>query len=526
MSSPGFYIKRFDRPGPVAAAYMNSLARVVGIMGPQGGGKTAATINRIMRKAAMQPPSPVDDIARYRCIVWMRSYRELWAKFIPDWLEWVPQENKQFGIRWTGGKDNPAEQTFMFQAVMPDGTMKVVRAEVWFRAIGEQTPTEAAKGLHATDGCLPEASSATAEMRKALFGRLGRYPSAEHGGAPFRQLMCDWNAADPYNWTTEYFITERPTGLDGDGRPLVEFFRQPGGRDAAAENLSKLPPRYYEDQIEANADDPDWIRRMVDNQIGHMRDGQPVFDAFDEQQHVSDHELAPWRGTELIVAADAGLTPAAVIGQRNLMGEGQILAEITSRRADAETFAEALMVMLDSPRFRDMKKPDVLWVDPASINPTETSTRDSASGELSSWAKIVAEKTKLKVRGSKGGNDTVIRQASVNQMFRRRTAGRAAWKIDRKHCPELVKACARDYKFEKVEIVTGAGTEYKDKPLKNFASHVGNALEYFAASSGEQDLLTGRSERKEKAERARAERARTAARRGPTDPLARYGARA
>lgn len=518
--------KRFTKPGPIASAFMNSRARIAGIMGPQGGGKTTVIINQVLVKAAMQPPSPVDGIARYRCVVWMRTYRELWAKVIPDWLEWVPKQNKAFRITWTGGVDNPAEHKFEFNAII-DGQVRRVRAEVWFRAVGDQTPTEAAKGLHATDGWLPESTSATAEMRKALFGRLGRYPSQEHGGAPNRQLFCDWNAGDPYNWTSEYFITERPLDVDETGRKMVEFFRQPGGRDAAAENLHNLPEGYYRDQCAANADDPDWIRRMVDNQIGFMRDGMPVYSDFADDLHVSDQELIPWRGVPLIIAADGGLTPAAVIMQRSIEGEVQILQEITSRRADPETFGKSLMAALDHPRYRDVPRPRQLFADPTTLNAGEASSMDNETQQLKSWAKIMAQTTGFAVRPSRCGNDVVIRTGAVQQMFRRRIGHRAAVRIDRKHCPELIKGCARDYKYEKVAVVTaGHGLEYKEKPSKNFASHVCNALEYAAANAGEQDLASGKAER---VASRKAEAARRAAQVGAgpkrADPLAAYGGR-
>lgn len=515
--------RRFTKPGPVASAMMHSQARVVGIMGPQGGGKTTAIINKILMKAALQPPSPIDGIARYRCVVWMRSYRELWAKVVPDWLEWVPKQNKAFNISWQGGVDNPAEHKFMFEA-LHQGRRKIVKAEVWFRAVGDQTPGEAAKGLHATDGWLPESTSASVEMRKALFGRLGRYPSAEHGGAPMRQLLCDWNAGDPYNWTTEYFITERVLDVDEDGRPLVEFFRQPGGRDAAAENLHNLPPGYYRDQIAANADDPDWIRRMVDNEIGFMRDGKPVYEDFSDHLHVSNTELVPWKGVPIVLAGDAGLTPACVIGQRNDLGEAQVLAEITSRRAGPQAFARALIPVLDSPRFAGYQRPTTLYVDPTAFNATEASS-ESEAAELSSWAKIVAQETGLKVLKSRCANNLVIRTGSVEAMLTRRIGTRVAFRVDRKHCPELIKGLARDYKYEKVKIATAHGLEYREKPTKNFASHVCNAMEYFAANVGEQDIITGKAERREARKRQAAARARAGAGRR-ADPLAAYGGRA
>jgi len=512
--------RRFTKPGPVAGAFMNSTARIVGIMGPQGGGKTTAVINRILMKAALQPPSPIDGIARYRCVVWMRTYRELWAKVVPDWLEWVPKKNKAFGIEWTGGVDNPAEHTFAFEA-LHGSEKKVVKAEVWFRAVGDQTPGEAAKGLHLTDGWLPEATSASVEMRKALFGRLGRFPAEEHGGAPHRQLFCDWNAGDPYNWTTEYFITDRTLDVDEDGRLMVDFYRQPGGRDAAAENLHNLPRNYYRDQISANADDPDWIRRMVDNEIGFMRDGKPVYEDFNDQAHVSDAELVPWKGVPLIIAADGGLTPAAVIMQRNSLGEWQCLEEVTTDRSGPEDFADLLMARLDAPRYRDCPAPTEAYSDPTTANALESSGKGE-DAELKSWQTIMTAQTKINWKSSRSGNDLVIRTGSVSHMLRRRVQGRPAVKICRKHCPTLIRGLARDYKYAKVQTVDSHGAVvYREKPNKGPASHVCNALEYAAANGGEQDLVQGKQTREERRASAQAARERRGAPK-PYDPLSSY----
>lgn len=505
----------------MASAFLRSQARIVGIMGPQGGGKTTTVIQKIQLKAAMQPPSPIDGWARYRCIVWMRSYRELWAKFIPDWLDWVPQKDKRFKIVWTGGKDNPAEHKFFFE-VLAGGKKKRVAGEVWFRAVGDQTPFEAAKGLHATDGVLPEATTATRDMKTALFGRIGRYPPAQHGGAPERQLMCDWNAGDPYDWTTTDFITERTLEVDEDGRAMVEFFRQPGGRDPGAENLQNLPATYYADQVRANSSDPDWIKRMIDNQIGFMKDGKPVYPEFEPDLHVSDAELVPWKDVPLIIAADAGLTPAILIGQRTRVGRWQILEEVVTPRDETwgvRRIAEELMARLDSPRYRGIPRPGACFGDPASNNPTESSS-ESNQAELESWLKMMAAITEMTWRPSSCDNNLSIRTSSVKEALNRRVDGRVMFRVCRKHCPEIIKACARDYKYTKIGVVTRAGTEYREKPAKNYASHVANALEYLCANGGEQDLVTGRAARKRAAEQRRkllqgqAQRA--------SDPLAGY----
>ena len=509
-------LREFRTPGPTVAAMMASTARVVGIMGPQGGGKTTGVIAKVLRKAAMQPPSPADGIARYRCTVLMRSYRDLWSKVIPDWQEWVPQSHKAWGITWTGGRDNPAEQGFRFRALV-DGQPREVRAEIWFRAIGELTPTEACKGIQTTDGWLPEASTASREMFEALFGRLGRYPRPEHGGAPLRQLFCDWNAADPYNWTTETFVYSLPEN--------AAFFRQPGGRSPAAENLDNLPAGYYDDQIKANAHNPDWIKRMVDNEIGFVKDGKPVYgDVFDESRHVNWSGLVPWKGLPLIIAADAGLSPAILIGQRNSFGEWRVLDELVFEPGTgAQAAARALNRVLDSERYAGVPKPDTAWSDPAAKNPTETSAETEVAA-LRTWIGLMAEHTGLAWKPSRCGNNLEIRQEGVRTALRREVQGRTGLQIDGRRCPDLVAALARDYRFKAVRTNTRAGVEYHEKPDKGRASHVANGFEYLCANGGEQAAARTALETVRRLSRPKA-RPKTP-RPGPVDPLARFHRRA
>lgn len=511
MSAVRGTLQEFRTPGPTISRFMNSTARIVGVMGPQGGGKTTAIVCKILAKAAMQPRSPVDGRAYYRCVVLMDTYRNLWSKVIPDWLEWVPKDGP--GRQWNGGRDNPAEHSFMLKSRDSIGE-KIIHAEIWFRAVGDQTPQEAAKGIHATDAWMPESTSATNDMRMALFGRIGRYPHQRHGGAPHRQMFCDWNAGDPYNWTTEYFVNSRPDNVD--------FFCQPGGREAAAENLSNLEPGYYDEQIEANKDDQDWIRRMVDNKIGFMRDGKPVFGEFDATVHVATGVISPWRGRSLIIAADAGLTPAILIGQKNEYDEYRLLNEIVADgKMGAGEMATALNRLLASERYKGVVPvPTRGWADPAAGNATESS-QENAAGELQSWMDIMTEKTGIQWKPSRCNNSLVIRHESVTQALKRRVQQRPAVQVDGVHCPNLVAALARDYRYTKVKVANQKGEEFKEKPDKGKASHVGNACEYFFANAGEQDLLTGKAER-----RAKNEALRRAAHRAPkkrADPFKSYG---
>jgi hypothetical protein len=73
-------------------------------------------------------------------------------------------------------------------------------------------------------------------------------------------------------------------------------------------------------------------------------------------------------------------------------------------------------------------------------------------------------------------NDIDPRLGSVRYFLNKMIDGKPALLLDRKQCPTLFKGFVKDYVYQRLAV---SGEErYKDKPNKNMASHVHDALGY------------------------------------------------
>lgn len=315
-------------PGPVAARFGASNAFVRAIMGPVGSGKTGACLMDMLYRAMRQAPHPRDQVRRTKFAVIRETYRQLEKTTIKSWHRWVPQSLGH----WVGGSGGqPATHTVAF--ALPDGT--TVEMIVEFIGLGENSSEMVMPGWEGTGAYLNEVDKLTEETLTYVIGRVGRYPAvdaaASFAGATWRGVWADFNASDTEHWLYRVFV-EAPT-------PGWEFFQQPGamhelaggGRyelNPAAENLRNLVPGYYDQQIVGQ---PKWyIRRMILNRWGATRDGQPVYEDWNDDLHAAAVPLEPVRDLPLVIGADAGLTPAAVILQRMPSGQWRVLDELVA----------------------------------------------------------------------------------------------------------------------------------------------------------------------------------------------------
>ena len=79
----------YKPPGPVISAFLRDGSFFRGLMGPFGSGKSTACIMDILRKSAMQTPSP-DGVRRTRWAVIRNTYPELRTTTIKSWHQWIP----------------------------------------------------------------------------------------------------------------------------------------------------------------------------------------------------------------------------------------------------------------------------------------------------------------------------------------------------------------------------------------------------------------------------------------------------
>lgn len=451
-------------PGPVAAAMYAARGPVSAIMGPIGSGKTGTCLMRMVAQAQEQRPW-TDGVRRMKWAVIRDTYRNLEQTTLPSWLSWVPASVGEFSA------GPPASHTLRLG--LADGTIAELVVE--FIALGEQRVEDVMRGWEGTGAYINEADRLSPDVLTFLRGRVGRYPSKAMGGPSWWGVTMDLNAPDTDSWVYQLLVEQRPEGF--------EFFRQPSGLSPQAENLSNLPPGYYEAQM---AGQPDWyIRRFIRNEFGFSRDGKPVYAEWNDQLHVAPRDLEPNPRLPLILGLDAGGTPAATIGQREASGQWRQLDELVAEEhasMGAKRFG-GLLAKLLAERYRGLSV--IAWGDPSAGEGA-----DRVAGE-DDWLRMVGKEIGVPVRAAPT-NRLHPRLEAVRLPLTRLIDGHIPGFLLSPRCKVLRKGFNSHYRYRRVQV---AGGRYDDKPDKNPWSHVHDAQQYQMLGGGEYAEVMSRSTR-------------------------------
>lgn len=404
------FTELWQAPGPVAERFYWSDAVVVALRGPVGSGKTRTHMASRLRRAMMAPRSTRDGIRRYRVTFARQTYRQLWQTTIPSWFEVAP---RKLG-HWAGGRGDPVTHSIEFEDEY--GPIAFI-AE--FLAFGE-APAEITanmRGVQTTDLSLEEADTIDPTVVAVGIGRINRYPAKEHfrglppEAASYGQLSATYNACEETNPIVGLFEPERApdprmletrTRLEAEGFEIA-FFRQPGGRERDAENLPNLAPGYYATQVSTMRamGRSDEVVRLVDNELGFVRQGEPVFAReFQRRWHVADAPLTPEPREELVLGLDQGFFGAAVVLGFRRPFQWRVYAELVRpERLFAEEFGAALRELL-AERFPNHRVAEA-WGDMAG-------DRESAEAtEKLTWNRIVGEACGVFVQGQTEGANRI-----------------------------------------------------------------------------------------------------------------------
>lgn len=465
----------YTTPGPVGEAYLDDDAFVCGIRGPIGSGKSVASVIKVLGIAEMQRVSPVDGKRHSRIAIIRNTYPELKTTTIKTWHAWVPAD-----IGHWRDEGPPCHHI-----VTDDFDI-----EVLFVALDRPADVRKLLSLELTAAWINEAKEIPKAILDGLTGRVGRYPDAKHGGCVSPQILMDTNSPDTDHWW--YTLAEyddstpdkiellksldeaeqqlRDAGILKADQRLFSFHAQPSGLSEGAENdegLSQMPGGRLGYYTRASAGKArDWTNVYVHGNYGYVQDGKPVYPEFSDTLHVQAVNFN--KNLPVFVGVDFGLTPAATLAHRDMLGRLMVFDELATGDMGAVRFAELLNAKLNDYGIREA----TVTGDPAGDTRAQTD-------EVTPFQILAAAGIKAQPASS---NDFVLRREAVVRPLSRLIDGKPGIVIDPR-CKALRKAMAGAYHYKRVQVI--GSDRYQDKPDKGIYSHVAESLQYLVLGAGE-----------------------------------------
>lgn len=434
-------IIKYAPPGSVQA-YIRSEKFGSLIVGPVGSGKTTASIFKILYHAARMKPQ-ADGIRRSRCVVIRNTRGQLIDTTIPSFQTWF------------GPDIAPLLKTDM-KMFLKVGD---IECEVLFRGMDDANDVRKLLSLEVSFAFLDEYREIPQVIYEAVQGRVGRYPSMAKGGCvtedgkPNHHVFGSSNPPD-YDSYFEGMLSNPPANVD--------VFFQPSGLSPEADWTENLIDGYYENLAQGKGED--WIAVYIHSKFGKSLSGQPVFRAFDRQLHVTKQSAALKHntlGSTILIGFDAGLTPAAVIGQLDPTGRLVVFESLVSESMGALRFCREKLKPCLAERFPGAR---VLVIgDPAGQQRAQTDERTVFDVLRAEGFTVKPART----------NSITARLTAVDAYLTRMVDGKPAVLIDTR-AEALIKALSGKYRY-KVKT-TG---EVDDTPEKNHPwSDIADAFQY------------------------------------------------
>ena len=458
----------YTSPGPITDRFLQSMARTCGIKGPLGSGKSTACIMKLLAIAARQPIAP-DGKRHSRFAIIRNTYGQLESTTIKSWHQWIPQS---IGI-WTA-KPRPTH-------ILEDDHM---HAEFMFTALDRPDDIGKLLSMELTGAWINEAREIPKAILDALTGRIDRYPPKTWGGANRAQIIMDTNPPEIHHWWHVAATRDRSTNPNSRlvdsleaaelavGERLYEFFDQPSGLSENAENIQNLSSgKNYYHAISAGKSE-EWIKVYIHGEYGFVQDGLPVFTEYRESMHCRDFETNP--NLPIFVGIDFGLTPAAVIGQRQMNGQLRIRHEIITENMGAKQFGRLLSDFIKGhyPGY----KIEAITGDPAG-------EQRAGTDEATPYQMLELSGIKAKPAHT---NDFSVRREAVAKHLSELIDGEPGM-IIHPQCAQLRRALAGAYRYKRVQV--SGDDRYHEQPEKNMSSHVSDSLQYACLGVGSGKIL-------------------------------------
>ena len=446
-------------------------ARFIFVRGPVGSGKSSGCILHCFLNAMKQKPD--EHGVRYsKYIIIRSSYPALKSTVVKSWQSWFKNLIK---IVYT----TPIHGEVRVQH--PDGVTEIAM-DLEFIALDRDEEVEKLQSLEATGSHINEATGVPQSVHQMLKSRIARFPAEKDGGVVDPFIIADYNPPDTEHWIYKLaeeenpdrhsFYTQPPAMLQCAANTPNAVKDKAGNwykLNPRADNLLWLPDNYYEDQVVGA--DADWVNVFVLNNYGMVRTGRPVYTDYVDSIHVADKPIKPLAGVPLIIGMDMGLTPAAAFMQLSPTGKLIIFDEITTEDCSIQKFCSDYLWPLIKNKYRGMDF--MLILDPAAIGRSQNDAVSAAD---------IIQQAGLPYRTAKTNNPLARREAVIK--FLTKLNGFELSPT----CKAIRKGFISHYCFEKVR--SAQSEIFKEKPEKNFWSHVHDAVQYGALELAEGSVFT------------------------------------
>lgn len=451
------------------ASLDDSFVRVV--MGPYGSGKSTWAIQEIVRRTCAMPVWH-SGRRRARWAIVRNTSGELQSTTLQTWLAW-------FG--YLGDVRKRQKPILTYEHTFNDGR-GIVELELIFLALDRPDDVRKVKSLELTGCYINELSEVPQAALAHMKGRVNRYPSRAFCNEPYWSgIIGDTNPPEDDHWIYKDFEEKQ---LEGH-----RLFKQPPGlvrgsngkwrRNPDADNAAHLPDDYYEKLAEGQTEE--FVKVFCLGMYGNVGFGKKVFTEFNSDIHAVD-ELTAIQGMPVYLGWDFGLTPACVVMQLTPRGQLMLLKEYVADGMGIRSFAESVVIpalMRDFP----YNKVGLSVGDPAGDARNEIMEELSCISELTSLGvKTIPART----------NDIAPRLNAIRYFLNKMVDGKPCFLIDKKKCPTLYKGFVKDYVYMRIAV---AGEErYRDKPLKNMASHPMDATGYGCLELASDQIMATKAE--------------------------------
>lgn len=446
------------KPSPTGQKFLDSRAFVKLVMGPVGGGKSTMALMDLLSRAVGQ--EPFKGVRRTKFGILRNTMAQLKSTVKPLLDTWfVTMTDGRMG-QW-----RHTDNTFEMRFKLPDNT--VVHSE--FIMLAADTPDDVRRllSLELSAGWVEECREVDSEVFAGLQGRVNRYPARVAGGVTYPGIIGSTNPP-PLGSYWQKMISDPPAGHEVFLQPAALL--ESGALNPEAENLENLAPDYYENLVAGKTED--WINVYLKNQFGAGDLGRPLYKGtFKPSFHVSTTPLQPIMQSlnPLLVGMDNGLQAAAVIGQQDMRGRVNILAEAyvpEDETMGVETFLDRLLIPLLRAKFPQFRPDKVVFVlDPACFQRAQLDERTIADAVMKRGYRPVKAST----------NDPERRIQAVEGLLTRAIDGGPGLLIDGNACPHVIDTLTWGHRYKSTR--SGGTTAQVEK---NHYSHCGDAVQYLA----------------------------------------------